>query len=1404
MMIGRYTRHNGWSVNLRRGLVAMLAPAALVFVPHLAIAQSVPTSTTLTQSSPASTFGQSVTLTATVDGGGTGTPTGTVNFQDGPLAIGAASLTAQGIGIASVSLGADHACALTNGGMVFCWGENANGQLGNGTFIPSSVPVAVTGLTGVTRISVGGDTSCALLATGSVLCWGAGTDGQIGDGALVDRGVPTAVSGVSDAVTVSTSGFHTCVARSNGTAQCWGYNDSGELGNGTVVDSAIPVAVSITGFVTALEVNYNNSCALLSTGNVQCWGYNYYGQLGNGTTAASSVPVTVANLSGVVSVSLGANYACAKTSAGAHLCWGEGNEGKLGTGADIDQTIPTPITVIPAAANVATGKGDTTCAVLADGTLRCWGEGFSGELGNGAVQNSLSAVTVSGISNAASVAVGERFACAVLSTGGLKCWGSGNDGRLGANAVDQFVNATAISGLTSVDATATPATGSNFSCVLQTTGGIQCWGSNSNGQLGNASEIDSIVPVSVLGITDATAVSAGGNFACAIVAGGAVKCWGSNSSGQLGNGTFATSFPPVAPNLVVGITGATAISAGDQHACAVLGTGQVQCWGAGSNGRLGNNSTASQATPVAVSGITNATSVEAGNGSHSCAILATGAVQCWGNGISGQLGNGASLTSNVPVAVSGITTARNLALGANHSCARLDNQQVQCWGSNTFSQLGGPSASNLPLTVAGISTATRIAAGDDHTCVRLSSGIAQCWGRGTHGRLGDGNQATSATPVTVAGLSGVGRIAAGDEFSCANQADGTVYCWGRNNAGQIGRFGTSVDVPNPIDVANINLLSLASASLAVPQLSVGDHSFTASYAGDATFSGSASAALAHAVAKAAQTISFTGPTGQTFAPGLSVGLSATATSGLPVAFSSSTPVICSVSGAIVTVLAAGTCTIDATQGGDGNFNAATTVPQSFAIAKAAQTISFTGPAAQVFAPGRRVTVAATTNSGLAVTFSSTTPAVCTVAGTSVILVGPGTCSITAAQAGNGNFNAAAAVARAFSITIGLGGQTRPHGVAVHNQGPAAIAILGTGAVVAYADRKTATGPFAITVQRLTATGAATGAAVQAAAPLAGVGGAHVAALTTGGFVVVWHGPDASGTGIFAQRFTATGAKTGGVIPVNSVTAGAQSFPKVAPLPGGQFVVTWQTHSTASLNDIAMRRFSATGTALGLQATVNTLTPRNQTRPSIAALGSGTYAIIWSSETAAARYGVRTRLFRSTGVALTPEKAVASPSQLLAPLPVIVTRTGLGVNSGFAMAYEVSETAAAAIPANIHVKTMSVTGVIGATIRVANSVTAGHQSAPALGATRLGGFAVAFQTPDGSSNGISMRLFNGGGVPMAHETRINTVLTGVQSAPSVAPLKVGTTTGATGIVVWTTPGTPVANGTDLAVRRFQAM
>jgi alpha-tubulin suppressor-like RCC1 family protein len=389
-----------------------------------------------------------------------------------------------------------------------------------------------------------------------------GTGGLVGAGGTVasvtSGGTKTTTGGATaqpQAIAISAGSFHTCALMSDGTIRCWGSNEQGRLGNGTYDDSFAPTDVYGITSATVIDTGGQHNCALLRDNTIRCWGGNDTGQLGDGTTTSSAVPVMSAvGLSNAIAVSAGNQHTCALDQGGTVWCWGDNRSGQLGQPPSDHSSVPVPLDGLAPAHSISTGRAHT---------------------------------------------------CAILDKADF--------------------------------------------------GAVACWGSNSEFQLGaTTSSMTSSTPVGVqgLGLFVASSIAAGSQHNCANVnntpSGGLVWCWGWNYYGQAGSG----STPDTGAIDVTGISTATSITAAD-HSCALLSDGRVQCWGFNSSGELGNGSTRDTSSPTLVSGVSNAVMVSAGP-SHTCALLSTGQVECWGDNFWGELGDGSTNDSPVPVTVMGL------------------------------------------------------------------------------------------------------------------------------------------------------------------------------------------------------------------------------------------------------------------------------------------------------------------------------------------------------------------------------------------------------------------------------------------------------------------------------------------------------------------------------------------------------------------------------------------------------------------------------------------------------------------------------------------------------------------------------------------------------------------------------
>jgi alpha-tubulin suppressor-like RCC1 family protein len=346
-----------------------------------------------------------------------------------------------------------------------------------------------------------------------------------------------------------------CALVDGGFVECWGANGNGQLGNGvslaSLTHSSTPVVVDVQD-ATDLHVGAVHACALVA-GAVECWGGGGAGQLGNATTGFSNLPVAVKDLTGVTALGTGMGDTCAVVAGGGVWCWGDNDHGQLGDGTTDDSNVPVQVTGLTDAVDVSSSLGGHSCALRLGGEVSCWGRNQFGELGRGdAGDDVLAPVDVTGLTDAATISVGNYSACSARTDGTVACWGDNTKGQLGDGTTTEGDTFVSVQGVTDAEQVAV---GARFACALVgvtpgSGGSVVCWGENTDGQLGDGTTDDSPTPVAVSGVTTAVSIAAGNDGACAVLADGSVTCWGANASGQLGDGTTNPSGTPVA---VVGI-----------------------------------------------------------------------------------------------------------------------------------------------------------------------------------------------------------------------------------------------------------------------------------------------------------------------------------------------------------------------------------------------------------------------------------------------------------------------------------------------------------------------------------------------------------------------------------------------------------------------------------------------------------------------------------------------------------------------------------------------------------------------------------------------------------------------------------------------------------------------------------
>jgi alpha-tubulin suppressor-like RCC1 family protein len=693
--------------------------------------------------------------------------------------------------VVQVSMGSRHVCALAGDGSLWCWGDNKDGQLGDGTTASKTAPVQVTALgSDVVQVSAGEAFTCAVKGDGSAWCWGSNAAGQLGNGKWADTLVPTLVSGLASMVAQMVVGTeHSCARKTDGTVWCWGYLNTGS----TPRLSNTPEQVAgFAGNATSVAAGESHNCALKADGTVWCWGDNFGGQLGNGSLVGSSAPAQVTGLTQPASqVFAGPEDSCAIVKDGALWCWGAQN----------NSTTPLLRAGLPDTQEVAV-QMDHSCARDTNGALWCWGANEHGQLGEGTIRPSDLPVLATAVTGAKQVAVGQAASCAIDAASKLRCWGSNDWGQLGIGSEPAQTVPLAVASLQTPVAQLAAAYASY--CARMIDGTVFCWGNSFYVELGYGPQGVTSAPVQMTTLGSAVVQIAAGDAGttCAVVADGGVWCWGMVSNAR---GVFDRQ--PI-PFQVVGLPAVIEVAVGWGHTCARANDGSVWCWGRNDNGMIGSGTEFLYSlVPDQVATLGQVAVEIAAAGLHTCARMSDGTLWCWGANYEGQLGDGTTVDSPTPVQVTalGSSVRQVSASPRGHTCAALADGTAWCWGLNDEGQLGnGTTESSLaPVQVPGLASVVQLSAGESHTCARTSDGAIWCWGRNSFGQLGNGVRDlwTSVTrPVrAVAPGTFFVEVCAGPNSTCARSDNGTAWCWGTQNDGLMadGHMGYSPSAVRP-------------------------------------------------------------------------------------------------------------------------------------------------------------------------------------------------------------------------------------------------------------------------------------------------------------------------------------------------------------------------------------------------------------------------------------------------------------------------------------------------------------------------------------------------------------------------------------------------------------------------------
>ena len=774
----------------------------------------------------------------------------------------------------ALTTGEKHVCALLKDGTAMCWGGCAFDQLGGGKSCPSNsvvpAPEKVLGLTDLRHIDAGYHNTCAVKTDGTVWCWGANANAQVGDGGAMDQIVPRQVVGLPACVSVAAGDAFSCARDPVGQVYCWGNGQHGGLGDGNSGDfdhvqgyaTLVPASKAPTASVCKLtNCDDGDPC---TTDGCTDGGICTHTVASDGLACGDGNACQQGVCKWAIGVAAGLQHTCALRSTGVVACWGRNLNGQLGNGTfGSVSALPTAVQGASDGVQIAAG-GNTTCMVQKGGTVLCWGAGEACLVG-GSVGDQAKAVAVPGLTNIGVVAVGNTHACAMHKvSGAVYCWGSNSSGEVGDDAAS-FTPVCQPKIALGVKPTTVKvgrlALGTGFSVATADIGYAYFWGTNDMKQLTGQWPQSMLAKPAALSQLPWLFTTAGKAFGCAVGLDGKPKCWGDNNKGQVT--ASATGTVVAQPTLVSAAPVLTALAAGGQHVCGIGTNKTAYCWGAAQGGQLGQGKGPSTGV-VAVAGLPGVAQLAAG-GDHTCALDTAGQVWCWGEGNYGELGAGqagpgvqsptpllvaasaAAIKGSVcqvaghcddgdpctadvcnaktgqcdhPAAADGVQCgatgsnklcasgqcktpfAIDMALGWGFTCVRRATGALMCAGSNSYGQLGA----NLVTTkiypnfesVVGFATgAVSIAAKDNQACAVRADGKVWCWGSNFNAALGNNAPGTSyqAVPVEVVGAANKVGVAMGVDTACAWSAAGQVHCWGRNDLGQVGNGLAQTSAP---------------------------------------------------------------------------------------------------------------------------------------------------------------------------------------------------------------------------------------------------------------------------------------------------------------------------------------------------------------------------------------------------------------------------------------------------------------------------------------------------------------------------------------------------------------------------------------------------------------------------------
>ena len=683
--------------------------------------------------------------------------------------------------VVSYSMNQYTTCVVLSDGVLKCWGGNTGGQIGDGTTINRTAPVAIDAGTSYASVYVGSSTTCAITTTGVLKCWGSNSNYQFGNGTTTDSYTPVVVDAGTAYASIAV-GSTMCGITTGDVLKCWGANASGQIGDNSTVTKTAPTAIggALRFKSVTLATNSGGStttCAITDTSALYCWGANGSGQIGDGSTSTRLTPTLITSGTSYTKVTTVGYNTCALTTGGALRCWGSGTNGLVGDGTSTQRLSPTTIDATETYANFSL-QYENGCGVTVGGVVKCWGLNGNGQVGNNSTTTATAPTAISDSDSYTDVFNGSLSVCAVTTTNALKCWGYNGAGQIGdGTLVDRKTPVLVDAGVSYTDAKIA-GNSSNVMyniCARTLANGLKCWGSNNLGQVGDATNTGRLSPAGVdAGVSYAKVASANG-ASCGITTSGLLKCWGSNSRSQLGDGTNTNRRSPGVVD--AGNRFKDLVMAGST-VLAITTDGTLKGWGANEAGQLGIGTTSDSRTPVVIDSANKYKQISYTQGSATCGITTTNILRCWGTNNNGQAGVGNTTNVLNPTTIDAGTNYK-LVQASGSTCAITEDDVLKCWGASASGQVGYGGGGNVTSpTIIDAGTAYKsVSLNASTTCGITTADVLKCWGYNAFGSVGNSSTTNALSPVVINSGTSYSWVSVGSYTTCAQTTGNVLKCW---------------------------------------------------------------------------------------------------------------------------------------------------------------------------------------------------------------------------------------------------------------------------------------------------------------------------------------------------------------------------------------------------------------------------------------------------------------------------------------------------------------------------------------------------------------------------------------------------------------------------------------------------